>query len=159
MSPLTNPQKAALSILARRAWAQEMADLDGASSESADDWRHRHVAQVTGCDGLLCCTQAHYCALIAHFEGILGNADAAMEAQLRSATEPRRQAEAVLLRECGKSGLSLNYAAAICRNQYRCSLEEANTRQIWSLVYTIRNRGQHRRKAESRKQKPEMANA
>ena len=39
-----------------------------------------------------------------------------------------------------EAGLPESYAAAICRRQYRCALSEASDKQVWCLVYTVRNR-------------------
>ena len=74
--------------------------------------------------------------------------DKAFAAHMAAATEPRREAEAVLHRECGHAGLAIAYAAAICRRQFRVELADASPKQLWNLVYTIRNRAAARRRQE-----------
>jgi hypothetical protein len=36
--------------------------------------------------------------------------------------------------------VNINYAAVICRAQFKCELPLATDRQLWCLTFTIRNR-------------------
>ena len=73
--------------------------------------------------------------------GSVRAAAAAAERTLaRDADNDRRIARYKLDQALRERGLGESYAAAICRTQYRCSLAEASPRQLWRLVYTIRNR-------------------
>ena len=150
-APLSHKQKRYLSQLSHRAYDYLAAEADGSTderlhaelreSEAREQFRHDQVASACGKHGLRCCSQDDYKRVEAHFLDLLGETARAFDAHLRAETEPRRQAEAVLVRECARFGLALGYAAAICSRQFRCDLADATTQQVWNLVYTIRNRG------------------
>lgn len=148
-APLSKPQKRYLSQLSRRALNQVRALARGRGETfevTDDDWRHEEVIAACGKHGLRCCSQDDYKLVEAHFLDRLGAHGAAFNAQVRAATEKRRTAEAVLVRECEAGGFRLDYANAICRTQYKCTLFDATEKQLWNLVYTIRNRAaKHRR--------------
>ena len=94
-----------------------------------------------GKQSLLDCTsECDYLRLCAHFLRIAREYDAANSAQLRAGTESRRIAEHKLREALRERGLAEEYAASICRRQFRCALREANANQLWCLVFTIRNR-------------------
>ena len=154
---LTNKQKFILSDLSRQAWAKALAASGQHEDDflSADDFRHQEVARAVGKHGLRCCGQMDYKAIEGHFYTLLGAVPAAFNAHVRSATEPRRQAEAVLHENLQKFGLPTSYAEAICRRQYKCSLVEASIQQLWRLIYTIRNRGNRKTGVPVRPKAPE----
>ncbi len=147
---LTNRQKVHLARLAWRAQNRVEALARGRGEEvaevGAEEWRHAEVVKACGKKGLRCCGQGDYKAVEAHFLELLGEHGAAFAAEVRAATEDRRQAEAVLVRECAKAGVKLAYAEAICQRQFRLGLYDASERQIWCLVYTVRNRAAARRR-------------
>ncbi len=149
-APLTHKQKRYLSQLARRCLNIVRALARGRGERfdvREDDWRHQEVIAACGKHGLRCCTQADYNAVKAHFLDKLGSHGDAFNAQVRAATEERRVAEYKLAAECAAAGLHLNYANAICQRQYGCTLFDATAKQLWTLVYTIRNRAAAKRKA------------
>lgn len=149
-APLTIPQKSYLARLARRAFSRARALALGRGEVWAADpnaWRHAEVAAASGKLGLRCCSQDDFCAVEAHFLELLGQSGAAFNAHVRAATESRRQAEAVLVRECAAGGFALDYAAAICRRQFKCSIFDASEKQLRCLIFTIRNRAAARRRA------------
>lgn len=159
-APLTNSQKRYLSQLARRALNQVRALARGRGETFEVDeetWRHEEVITACGKHGLRCCSQDDYKTVEAHFLDRLGAHGAAFNAQVQAATEKRRQAEAVLVREIEKAGLHLNYANAICQRQYRCTIFDATEKQLWTLVYTIRNRAAAKRKSAVSGQKSAQA--
>jgi hypothetical protein len=142
-APLTNHQKAYLAQLAaraHRAWIAQ--DPPTRSAITAEEFRHHQVASATGKLGLRCCSQDDYKTAEAHFLNLLGHTGEALNAHLRAATETRRVARYKLDQACAEFGLSINYANAICRRQHRgLTIDDITERQIWQLVYTIRNRG------------------
>lgn len=144
---LSRRQKLNLVLLARRAWDASAKGIGaiGNSSAAFDEWRHQEVTRACGKVGLRCCENDDYPRVKAHFLHLLGEDGAAMEWHLRAATEPRRQAEAVLWRELRAAGLQPAYVEAICRTQFKCGVIEAGVKQLWSLVYTVRNRGRQKR--------------
>jgi hypothetical protein len=148
-APLSKIQKRYLCQIARRALNQvrALARVRGEAFDvKEEDWRHEEVIVACGKHGLRCCSQDDYKTVEAHFLDRLGAHGAAFNAQVRAATEKRRQAEAVLVRELEKAGLHLNYANAICQRQYRCTIFDATERQLWNLVYTVRNRAATQRR-------------
>jgi hypothetical protein len=160
-APLANSQQRHLSQLARRALnlVRSLALGRGEQFEVDEDtWRREEVIAACGKHGLRCCSQDDYKLVEAHFLDRLGAHGAAFTAQLRAATEKRRQAEAVLCREIKLAGLHLNYANSICQRQYRCTIFDATEKQLWTLIYTIRNRAAAKRRTANgpRSQRPQL---
>lgn len=143
-APLSHTQKRYLSQLARRAWQSAERETG-----DADSFRHAEVIRACGKHGLRCCSQDDYKRVEAHFLWLLGEDVKAFHANLRAETEPVRTARAVLERECGRFGFQLSYPAAICRQQFHVELNSASEKQLWNLVYTIRNRGAARRQSQA----------
>jgi hypothetical protein len=153
-SPLTTDQKRILSQLARRALAsvRHAAEKRGETfTVTEDDWRREQVELACGKHGLRCCSQDDYSTVKAHLLARLGRAAEAFEAHVRAATEKRRQAEAVLIRECEKADLRLSYADRICRDKFHCTVLDATEKQLWQMVFTIRNRARARRRTAQAK--------
>jgi hypothetical protein len=139
---LSREQKQRLAILSREAWERQPERVrrgEGTATARFNLWRH---AQAIKCCGrrISEAVQGDFLPLKAHFLDLAGKPVAAMQAHMRRETEPQRVALHKLTRECEAKGLAIGYAAAICRTQYRCGLEEANEKQLWRLVYTVRNR-------------------
>ncbi len=144
-APLDNRQKRILSQLARRAFNRELALARGRGEKLADlneaEFRHQHVATACGKLGLRCCSQDDYGAVKAHFLDLLGEHGAAFKAVHHGEGNARRVAEFKLVQTCEVAGLALTYAAKICQNQFKCSLEDATEKQLWCLTFTVKNRG------------------
>ncbi|MCX6901709.1 MAG: hypothetical protein NT105_23770 [Verrucomicrobia bacterium] len=138
-APLENGQKAHLCILAREAF-EEVYGRPAASQGELDDWRHTQQMFACGYTSLRGATQREYKLIEGRFLMLKGNAAAARRAEERVATEPIRLAMFKLRESLRERGLHESYAAAICRRQFKCSLAEATERQVWCLVYTVRNR-------------------
>lgn len=151
-APLSHKQKSYLSQLARRAW--ETAEREVGAPE---DFRHTEVARACGKAGLRCCSQDDYKHVEAHLLDLCGEPAKAFNAHVAATTQPVRQAEAVLARACREAGVELGYAAAICQRQFRCPLAEASERQLWNLVFTVRNRGHARKRAAHQPSTPQLS--
>lgn len=132
--PLSRTQKAELCLLAREAF--------GASGATGDpeEWRREQQLATTGKESLTLCTQDDYLPLKARFLELKGESGRAMNAHISHATEPKRVARYNLNAALADANLPLAYAEAICRRTQKCGLEEASAKQIWRVVYTIRNR-------------------
>jgi len=150
MSALTKFQKSRLAKLAATAFRFECAKARGrretvdVSNAALNQWRRDQVARACGKLGLRCCDQFDYKSVEAHFLDMLGHTGAAFNAHMKAQSEPRRQAYVVLMRECARfsrAGITAAYADAICRRQFKTALDSASEKQLWCLVYTIRNRG------------------
>ncbi len=165
MRQLSKAQKAAIAMLARKAWAlcpQRAALLEanrarGMSATAIfEAWRHVEQGKACGKQSLRQCTsEQDYLKLRAHFEALIGRYGRALRTLLRHAEEPRLVARHKLEEACRERGLSLAYPASICRRQYRCGLDDATEQQLWRLVFTVRNR---RRKAAHPATEPTPAN-
>lgn len=131
--PLSREQRQGLAILSKRAW-----DRWG-RGVAFDAWRHEQCIKAVG-RRITEAGQADFLPLRAHFLNLVGQSGAAMNTLLAAESEPRRIAMYKLTQECQRRGLRLAYAEAICRTQNRCALAEANAKQIWRLVFTIKNR-------------------
>ncbi len=132
--PLSNEQKARLCILAREGYALAFTDQPFA------DWRHEQQELAVGKASLCDCVQDDYLALKAHFQRLAGEEGDALRTETRHGTEDRRVAMRKLEVECAARKLALSYPAAICRRQFKCALNEATVKQLWMLVFTVRNR-------------------
>jgi len=139
--PLDNGQKARLCIMAREAF-EKMHGRAPASAAELEAWRREQQQKACGLLSLTFADQKDYPALEAHFLDLLGESGKAFMRLLKPELKEQRQALAVLARDCRERGLNLGYPSAICRKQYKCTLEEASPKQIWRLVFTIRNRRQ-----------------
>lgn len=145
---LSNLQKQQIAQLAREAWEkwdgrEAFLEANGAmsASECFTHWRHWQQGLACGQQSLRLCTgEEDFLRLRAHFLALCGRQEQAARALVRHATEPGRIALWKLREALHERGLDEAYAAAICRNQFRCTLHAASARQLWCLVFTIRNR-------------------
>jgi hypothetical protein len=135
---LTSAQRQSLARLARRAWDKHLAWQSGAAFAT---WRHDQCIKAVGRRITEAC-QRDFLPLRAHFLDLIGLSGIALNVLLRSESEPHRIALYKLRRECAARRVDLSYAEAICRNQFKCSLDEANAKQLWCLLFTVRNRKQ-----------------
>jgi hypothetical protein len=145
--PLSINQKRTISQLARkayRAWPERGAFqvINSELSKTAcfEAWRHVEQGKACGLQSLKACTQVHYGRLVAHFQALAGNTDAATRTLARDADNDRRIARFKLHEALRERGLGETYAATICRRQYGTDLAGAKAAQLWHLVFTIRNR-------------------
>ena len=139
-APLSNRQKRDLSLLAARAYKKALADSDGSLTLDEAAFRHHEIGAACGKLGLRCCSQDDYKIIEAHFLNLLGESGRALTALVRHQTNPRRVAEYKLVQACEAAGVNLGYAAAICRNMFKCELDDAGADQIWKLTFTVKNR-------------------
>lgn len=147
-NPLSNQQKGDIAKLARQAydaWEQrdefELANPTLSRTACFEAWRHVEQGKAVGVQSLrLCTSEKHYLRLMAHFAKLLGESARALLLLLRHGEEPRIRAYFKLRQALAERGLAEDYAAAICRRQYKRPLGEASEKQLWNLFYTVRNR-------------------
>lgn len=158
MSPLTNEQKAIIGQLAHAAWLvcpdrEALLECNGEMSATAVEkaWRHVEQGKAVGIQSLCECSQAHYGRLKAHFEQLGGRTAAAQRTAARDSDNDRRVARFKLDEALRERGLSTGYVVSICRRQNRCELDQATAKQLWRLVYTVRNRRKPARPAAAAK--------
>ena len=132
--PLKRGQKANLSMLAAEGFKHQK--VMGCTLE---EWRHEMAVQACGYR-ISEARQEHWSDLRAAFLDLAGQPEKAYRTHVRSVDNKRRVALYKLEQECAARGLDVSYPATICRRQFRLSLEEASAKQLWCLVFTVRNR-------------------
>lgn len=133
-SPLSRFQKMLLAKTARRAWA-----ACGSPPPGEAEWRREQSLKAAGVR-ISTARQSDYTSLRAHFLDLARQYDKAFRALVESPKNKARIAHYHLKKSCAERGLPLNYPASICHRQFKCSLDEATAKQLWCLVFTIRNR-------------------
>jgi hypothetical protein len=157
-TPLSNEQKATICIAAAKAFSY-VHKREPVSVGERETWRRLEQEKAVGRPSLTVCTQAHYLPLLAHFQGLAGEDGAACRSHVRDATAPHRVALHKLREICQSRGFDLSYAAAICRSKYKCPLDEATDKQIWSVYFDIKNRKGKARPAVTGAQDPQKDGA
>jgi hypothetical protein len=141
---LERNDKARICILARQAYDK------AETTQNFETWRHHEqFIAVTGANplldrtsrlSLLDCNQRDVPKLIAHFQDLAGEPGHAVKTYLRESMKDQAVALHKLKEACEERGLELSYPGKICKQQYKCAIEDASPNQIWRLVFTIRNR-------------------
>jgi hypothetical protein len=134
---LSRPQITALVILAKKAWTKHR--VVNPDAPAFEDWRVEECRKACGAR-LSEAQQKDFSAIKSHFANIAGQSGKAFDSAMRSGTEKERIAHAVLKKDCAKAGVELSYASHICWAQFKCKLEDATAKQLWCLVFTVRNR-------------------
>jgi hypothetical protein len=148
MHLLSLQQKAELCQLARKAYDRwpgreefELANAELSMSRCFEAWRRVEQGKAMGGEQSLCnATQDDFLKVRAHFSSLLGCGETAMRDLLRNAEEPRIRARYKLQEALDQRGLDENYAGAICRNQFKCTLGEASEKQLWNIFFTVSKR-------------------
>lgn len=147
MTGLSLFQKREIAIAARRAYdakqdreAFEAINSDLSRSACFEAWRHVEQGKAVGIQSLREMTQAHWAPVMAHFKRLAGDQAGADRTLARDADNGRRIARYKLDEALRERGLGEAYAASICRSQNRCELDHASEKQLWRILYTVRNR-------------------
>lgn len=154
-APLNHDQKRYLSQLSDRAFDRLSAEADGhyfyddlPATRAREQFRHDQVVKACGKIGLRCCSQDDYLRVKAHFLDLLGESGAAMNAHVRAEAEGLRVVTHKIHAACREFGLNLSYANTICRQRtHGLNLDQATEKQLWTVFYTVRNRGLAKRRA------------
>ena len=158
-APLNHDQKRYLSQLSDRAFDRLSAEADGQyfyddlpATKAREQFRHDQVIKACGKIGLRCCSQDDYLRVKAHFLDLLGESGAAMNAHVRAETEGRRVVLHKIREACRQFGFTLGYAESICRQRANgLGLDESDEKKLWTVFYTVRNRGLARQHNHERK--------
>ena len=150
MSMLTDKQKAQLCILARKGWdAWASADWEGGINAGVSNanlfraWRTQEQKAACGQMSLRMCFQEDFPKLMSHFARLAGDDKLERYWTGKLVEDGRGRVLYILKQNCDLNGLAYpDYPGAICRRQYKCGLGAATEKQLWGLVYTVRNRGQ-----------------
>lgn len=133
--PLSKTQKGRLSMLAATAYAAQGIGPADALAE----WRRDTAIRACGMR-ISEATQANWADLKSAFLDLAGKPEKSFACQMREGDNKRRIALHKLAAALAEKGLQPSYAQAICRNQFKVPLEEANAKQVWCLFFTIKNR-------------------
>lgn len=161
-APLTKRQKRMIGKLAREAWVRagcpfydEIAIMTNDStalsaSAALELWRHEEQLLACGVKHLTTATQREFPALMSHFNDRCGRVRASRSWFFRGVGDPARQARAVLQRELLRASRVLGsptaYIESIAARQFKCAVSDCTAKQIWSLVFTLRNRMNKKRR-------------
>jgi len=147
MTPLSKLQKADIAIAARAAYdawpereAFEAINQEFTATARFEAWRREEQVKACGVRSLRACTQAHYGRLMAHFQALAGHAAQAARTRARDQDNDRRIARYKLDQALRERGLQIGYAAALCRDKFKRTLDDATKEQLWKLVFTVRSR-------------------
>ena len=145
-APLSNEQKQRLARVARRAFDAQVAI--GLADGDFDTWRHAAVWEHLHLAGLRNVTQRGYGTLMRRFLELAGipcpsrgpasrspDADDIRRARHALETTLTDQAEAF----GGRDGAA-SYAYSLFVKIHKTTLDRANARQIWQVMFTIKNR-------------------
>ena len=159
LAPLSNQQKATITILARMAFDQQVeAGLiefaQGGKTKALEAFRQAEQLAAVEQASLTECTQAHYCDLCAHFFALTGKVRAALDILLKVRAADTEEAAAkqlqiFLIRQTLEAGgLHENYALAIARRKHKAnSFDDLTAVQLQQLHWTVVNRTQAKKDA------------
>ena len=133
-NPLTKKQKGIICEIAGRAFRHrgEVGKLE--------DWRREQQFLAVKQRSLTACGQSDFLPLVAHFEGLAGEGGRQFNAALRNEDEAKRQARFNLEVALNDRELDITYAEAICRDTYKCALDDAEPAQLTNVIYTVKAR-------------------
>jgi len=134
---ISDRQKAVICL-----WAGKAAAVAGVTGYKAvEEWRRAEQKKAFGLESLTDAYQADYPKIKAHFESLAKESGRALNTHFRAAFNGKRQYRWLLDKALAEAGLQTGYAAAICRTQFKCDLDEASETQLKMLLFTVRNRG------------------
>lgn len=136
---LSSRQVSALVITAKQAWESVRKVRDDVGKDFAA-WRQAEAVKVCG-RRISQALAGDFELLRSHFRNLAGHAGAAYKSAMRSTQEGERIALAKLEEECALRDLPMSYPAAIARRQFKkTNLADCSAKQLWCLVFTVRNR-------------------
>lgn len=161
---LSKRQKAALAQLARKAYDVQ-AGL-GLAEGPFDDWRHAAVWEHLRVSGFRQMTQRGYGTMAKRFTELAGGKQLPRAARRTADVDDTRRAWYALKSACaalaeafgGADGAEA-YAEALLGRIHKTTPEGATARQLWQVLYTMRNRANaKRRNGGEAAEAPEAAN-
>jgi len=142
--PLTNEQKKRLVCAVKAAY--DVQRSFGWADEPFDVWRRGALADATQETSIRALRQRQYNTALKYFLGLAGREAAAR--RVRGEGEDKRlRAVWALWRECGGLADAFGgqeqaqaYASALFTRIHRTTSERATAKQIWAVIFTMRNR-------------------
>lgn len=160
-APLSNEQKREL-ILAAQSACRVQTDLGlwSPADGDADAFRHAAAFDACGVASFRAMTQRQFPAALAYFRELAGGDGRGMLA--RAATDDARRALAALKAECdrhqaefGSAAGAWGYAQVLLRKIHRATPATATPRQVWQVLFTLRNRATAIRRKAAAETNPE----
>lgn len=148
--PLSNPQKAQLSIAARAAF--DLQSEHGLTNDLGyDDWRHAETKVACGKESFRQCTNRDFRSILARFYALAGKEKEAAELwkktgrvegsqELNDTHENRELCRALIRDKIAASRGAINeaYVAAILRDQHQGkTIHDLTASELQNLVFTI----------------------
>ena len=163
-------QVKAMVLAARRAYAEQSKVGLVDDGVDFDSWRRATLHDVVGAaapSSFRAVTQRDYAAVIAYFEELAGDGGVAeRSSSIKSGDERRRALWALNLVEgesaevFGGRGEARKYADALFWKIHKTDRQTATARQVWAVIFTLRNRARargtearHPKSAETRTRK------
>lgn len=149
MKPLTSLQKQRICELSKIVWdikvspdeKENLLNLFGNKTSAYSAWRHNEQRLACGKESLCECSDADFCAIMAHFYLRLENPAKANNWIMRAATDRRRKVIAIIRANCLSANISFPaYPEKICQSQFKCHLWHASEQQLFCVLSTTRNR-------------------
>lgn len=153
--PFSNGQKAYISGLARKAWL--LLKQNGATDESEKDYRGRESIAAVG-RRVSEALNGDFETLESHFLANAGQTAKAFTSAMKADSNGNRQARFKIRQLLTKHGLTEAYAAAICRDKFKTTLEGASEKQLWSIFFDCQ-RGMKSRQGKTAEQLMKEAEA
>lgn len=150
-------------------WLPDMMAGGRKRKEIEDNWRQGQVKQATtghrdgAAAGLSKARRSQFRTIQAHFQALMGMDVESLNTSMRTGPailkagrdgdriEDNEQAMKVLQETMGKLKLNLYYVMAVCGGKdgsggkfHTRNLESLTSRQLWQLIYTLRNRAAER---------------
>lgn len=130
--PLSNPQKAYISKLAKQAWA--VLKGAGATDESEKEYRQRESIAAVG-RRISEALNGDFETLEAHFLANAGKTVRAFNAAMKAESNPARQGRHKITQLLAKHNADEGYAAKIMRDKFKTTLDAASEKQLWAVYY------------------------
>jgi len=151
-APLSREQKTRLILASQDAIRMQVktglwTNADG----DFEAFRHAAAFDACGVASFRAMQQRHYLPALLHFRALAGQN--VIQSQARLATDDSRRALGQLKLECQRSAECFGgwqgawaYSGTLFRKIHRCEAATATAKQVWQVIFTLRNRASATRK-------------
>lgn len=145
-APLSREQKTRLILASQDAMRMQVkvglwTEADG----DFETFRHAAAFDACGVGSFRAMQQRHYMPALLHFRSLAGHN--VVQSQARLATDDSRRALGQLKMECQRAADCFGgwqgawaYASTLFRKIHRCEAATATAKQVWQVIFTLRNR-------------------
>jgi len=152
--PLTNEQKKRLVCAVRAAY--DVQRSFGWADEPFDVWRRGALADATQETSIRALRQHKYNTALKYFLELAGREAAARRVRGEDEDKRRRAVWALMSHiaglSCAFGGIDCaeRYADTLFKNIHRTTMERATAKQVWAVIFTMRNRAKSKAKNEAK---------